>query len=70
MMKGEGKMSAAIQILSGLENAIKEATRGGYKRGAETVLKEFGPHASRALRNGDGSIMKTFNEISRTIKKL
>ena len=63
-------MGAAKQILSGLENVIKEATRVGYKKGAETVLKEFGPHAGRVLQKGDGSIMKTFNEIRRAIKKL
>lgn len=63
-------MSAAKQVLSGLENVIKEATKLGYKKGAETVLKQFGPHAGRALQNGDGSIMKTFNEIRRAITKL
>jgi len=63
-------MGAAKQILSNLESVIREATKTGYKKGAETVLKEFGPHAGRALHNGDGSIMKTFNEIRRTINKL
>ncbi|MCC3359718.1 hypothetical protein [Bacillus sp. REN16] len=63
-------MSTAKKLLSGLETAIKEATKIGYKRGAKDVLKEFGPHAGRALRNGDGSIMKTFNEISKAIKKM
>lgn len=63
-------MGAAKQILSSLENSLKEATRIGYKRGAKAVLKEFGPHAGRALNKGDGSIMKTYNEINRIIKKL
>ncbi len=63
-------MGAAKQILSGLENVIKEATKVGYKKGAETVLNQFAPHAGRALKNGDGSVMKTFNEIKRTINKL
>ena len=69
-MKGEDKMSTAKKILNGLEDIIKDATKVGYKKGAKTVLKEFGPHAGRALKNGDGSIMKTYNEIQRTIKKL
>jgi hypothetical protein len=63
-------MSAGKQILSGLENVIKEATRTGYKKGAETVLREFAPHAGRELKKGNGAIMKTFNEISRAIKKM
>jgi hypothetical protein len=63
-------MSIAKNIFSGFEAAIKEATKIGYKRGAQGVLKEFGPHAGRALRNGDGSIMKTFNEVTRAIKKM
>ncbi len=63
-------MSIAKNIFSGFESAIKEATKIGYKRGAQSVLKEFGPHAGRALRNGDGSIMKTFNEVTRAIKKM
>ena len=69
-MKGEDNMSTAKKILNGLEDVIKDATRVGYKKGAKTVLKEFSPHAGRALKNGDGSIIKTYNEIQRTIKKL
>lgn len=63
-------MGAAKQILSNLESAIREATKFGFKKGTETVLREFRPHAGRALQKGDGSIMKTFNEIRRTINKL
>ena len=63
-------MSVAKQIFSGLENAIKEATRTGFKKGAEAVLKEFAPHAGRELNNGNGAIMKTYNEIGRAIKKM
>lgn len=64
-------MSIAKKIFSGLEDVlIRNATREGFKKGAETVLKEFAPHAGRALQKGDGSIMKTFNKISRTINKL
>lgn len=63
-------MNAAKQIVSNLERVIREATKVGYKKGAETVLKEFGPHAGRALQKGDGSIMKTFNKIRNSINKL
>lgn len=63
-------MSAAKNILSGLESVIKEATRTGYKKGAKTVLKEFAPHAGRELRKGNGGIMKTYNEINRALKKM
>jgi hypothetical protein len=67
-------MSISKNIFSGFEAAINEATKIatkiGYKRGAQDVLKEFGPHAGRALRNGDGSMMKTFNEVTRAIKKM
>lgn len=63
-------MGAAKKIISNLGNLLKKSTKIGYKKGAETVLKQFAPHAGRALRKGDGSIMKTYNEIIRTLKKL
>jgi flagellar biosynthesis/type III secretory pathway protein FliH len=63
-------MSIAKQMISGLENALKEATKIGFKKGGETVLKEFAPHAGRALKKGDGSIMATFNTVKNQLKKL
>lgn len=48
----------------------KGDAKKAFKKGAETVLHEFGPHAGRRLQKGDGSIMRTFNLINNKLKKL
>lgn len=59
-------MNALNPILKGLEQAFKQS----FKSGGQTVLKEFAPHAGRLLQKSDGSVMKTFNEVTRALKKL
>lgn len=59
-------MQPSKQVLTGLEKAFKAV----FKSGGESVLKEFAPHAGRELQKGSGAIMKTFNEVSRALKKL
>jgi hypothetical protein len=49
---------------------MQEAFKGVFKQGGEQVLKEFAPHAGRLLQKGDGSVMKTFNEVTHALKKL
>lgn len=59
-------MSVPNAILKGLEGAFKTV----FKSGATQTLKEFAPHAGRLLQKGDGTVMKTFNEVSKALKKL
>jgi len=59
-------MQPAKQVLTGIEKAFKSL----FKSGGEAVLKEFAPHAGRELKKGNGEIMKTYNEVKRTLKKL
>lgn len=64
-------MSAIKQSFSDLESSIRErkAIKIGFKMGAEAVLKQFSPHAGRALQKGDGSIMRTYNKVRSAIRK-
>lgn len=59
-------MKAEKLIAEGLEKGLKIA----YKAGGEAVRQAFAHDAGRLLRKGDGSVMKTFNEIGRILKKM
>lgn len=53
-------------IAKGLEQAVKVA----YKAGGEVVRQSFAGPAGRALRNGNGEVMKVYNAVGRALKKM
>lgn len=65
-------MGAAKDLISriGRKAINNRQVKQAYKKGANTVLQQFAPHAGRRLQKGDGSIMKTYNIIRNGLKKL
>jgi geranylgeranyl pyrophosphate synthase len=61
------RMSALEKMIGkGLEQASKVA----FKAGGEAVRQAFASEAGRALKNGNGGVMKVFNAVGRALKKM
>ena len=54
------------KIVQGFERASKVA----FKAGVQTAREAFAPEAGRALKNGNGGVMKVYNTLGRALKKM
>lgn len=59
-------MSATNIMLKGFEAAFKTV----FKSGVLETANKFAPHAGRLLQKGDGSVMKTLNDVRRAVTKM
>lgn len=53
-----------------IANALEKGLKIAYKAGGEAVRQAFAHDAGRLLSKGEGSVMKTFNEVGRALKKM